>query len=126
MAMFLLDSTGDFDLSSGRLVVTTDRKIEYKQKVDARLALWQREWYQDRNKGVPWKERVLIKNPNMADVQSLLRSVIMSVPGTTAVYFSTLNFDTKTRKLSGSYRTETDFTDQPIDFNLALDLTQRV
>jgi hypothetical protein len=124
MATFLLDSTGDFDTSTGRITVTTTTATIYKQKMDARLNAWLGEWYQDRNKGFPWFQKVLVKNPNMADVQSALRKLIASVPGTTAVEFTSWDFNRQTRVLSVEFRTLTNFTDQPLDFNWAFDLSQ--
>jgi hypothetical protein len=118
MATFLLDAaTGDFDLSTGTIVLTTDKATEYRQKMQARLSAFQGEWRYDLASGLPWYEKILIKNPKLADVREILKRAILSVPGTVSVTFTSFNFDAGTRTLSIAFRTTTDFQSTPINFN---------
>jgi len=126
MATVLLDASGDVDLSTGKVVVTTDVVTEYRQKMNARLNSFKGEWRYDTGRGVPYFERIFVKNPRLSDVQSVLRTTIMSVPGTTGVSFTKFVFDKTTRVLSVSFATTTDFSSTPIEFNQTFGLFRNV
>lgn len=117
MATVLLDALGDVDLTTGRMVVTTDPAIEYRQKMNARLSSFKGEWRYDTGRGVPYFERIFIKNPRLSDVQAVFFKTIMSVPGTTGVSFTSFSFNKTTRRLTIAFSTSTDFQSAPVNFN---------
>ncbi len=122
MATFLLGAQGDLDFSTGTFVVTTDTATEYRQKMQARLNSVKGEWRYNLSNGVPYYEKIFIKNPRLVDVQDVFRRSIMSVPGTTSVTFKNFNFDGTTRGLSFSFEVLVDFQTAPLNFNLGFDL----
>ena len=126
MATVLLDAFGDIDLSTGKVVVTTAPATEYKQKMNARLNSFKGEWRYDTGRGVPWFERIFVKNPKLALVQEILRKTILSVPGTTGLTFTQLTFDKVNRKLTVGFRTTTDFQSTPISFDQTFSLFKDV
>lgn len=126
MATITLDAAGDIDISSGRMVVTADPLIEYRQKMNARLNSFKGEWRYDTGRGVPYFERIFIKNPRLTDVQAILRKTVMSVPGTTSMTFTSFVFDKTTRFLTVAFGCTTDFVSGPINFNQTFSLFRDV
>lgn len=126
MATLLLNANGDLDITTGKVVVTTDVQTEYRQKVQARLQSFKGEWTYDLDHGVPYFERVFIKNPQIADIKDIFRRTILSVPGGAAVQFSLFDFNYSTRMLSFTFQVTTDFSATPLDFTGSLDLFKDV
>ena len=126
MSTLLLTATGDLDITGGRFTLLTtsdaDRLIEYKQKMNARLNSFKGEWRYDLGRGVPYYERIFVKNPSLAQIRDIFSTVILSVPGTKTVTFANVAFNAVTRIYSFSFSTTTDFSSKPIDFNQSLDL----
>lgn len=77
-------TTGDLALASGRLSLVTGAAA-VRQKLLIRLRLWLGEWVLDRRVGVPYLRDVLVKAPDRAVVEGLLRSVILTCPGVAAL-----------------------------------------
>lgn len=80
-------------------------EAEYaRQKISRRLRFLFGEWFLDQNLGVPWIESILVKNPDLRYVQGVLRDVIASVPGITAVQATEASLDRDTRHLTIVYQ----------------------
>ena len=65
------------------------------QKLRQRLRFWKGEYFLDTRLGVPWRERILRKNPDLNLVNAILRRVIYETPGVRSVdsFQSTLGKD---------------------------------
>lgn len=79
-----LDAFGDIDLSTGeaRFVSGTDA---IAQHLRVRFRTFLGEWFADRRIGVPWRQIVFVKNPNMKLVRALIREVAATTPGVGSV-----------------------------------------
>jgi hypothetical protein len=56
--------------------------IEYAgQKIRQKLLLLKGEWFLDQSLGIPWVEEVLVKNPSLEYIRSVVRKTVLSVPG---------------------------------------------
>ena len=74
----LLTGDGDIEITfTGDITLTQS----IRQAVLIRLRWFFNEWRFDPQAGFPYYEEVLIKNPNMPKIKSLIRSEVMSVDG---------------------------------------------
>lgn len=78
------------------------------QDIACRLAFFRGEWFLAPDEGVPWFERVLVKNPNPALVRSTIRDALLSTPGVLDVLELSIRFDAAARNLAVTYRVSTD------------------
>jgi hypothetical protein len=69
------------------------------QQVKMTLLAFLGEWFLDLTFGVPYLEDILIKNPRLTSVESILRAKINDVPDLKHIEFFSLDFHRETRKL---------------------------
>lgn len=101
----LLDSSGDWAVSGGKLQLATERD-EIAQIVATRLRTFLGEWFLDVRIGVPWFSKILKKNPNPAEVEALLIQTIVESPGIVTLNTFELSLDNKTRKLKVNFEAQ--------------------
>lgn len=100
--LYIDPTTKDLSISNFNLQLTADSNENLSQKVETRLNTFAGEWFLNRELGVPYYERILKKNPNYADVNSLLLSVIATTTGIEKVEQFSVKYDTAER----DYRVE--------------------
>lgn len=77
----LLDAdTHDLAITVGDLQITADDQ-SIRQSLKQRLLLFFGEWFLDTEKGVPYYQFILVKNPNLDVVQALLKDAVLGTPG---------------------------------------------
>lgn len=70
------------DLVSGQLALENNDLVmvrgasETAQRLSIKFNWFVREWFEDPEQGVPWFERVLVKNPDLESVGALFRHII--------------------------------------------------
>jgi hypothetical protein len=102
-----LNTSGDLDLVSRGLRLTTQGAEALAQKLRVRLSLAQGDWFLDTRVGVPYYTDVMGKQPAGA-AEALLRGVIMTCPGVAALESFTLTRNTDRRaRLSFAVRSVT-------------------
>jgi len=100
---FLLDDSGDLSIVGGKVQFTSGKE-EIAQIVKTNLKTFVGEWFLDARIGVPWFSRILRKNPNPGDIESVLASVIANSDGITSIEEFSLAYDKAERKLLVSGR----------------------
>ena len=73
------------------------------QRVRCRFRFWLGEWFLDTRLGVPYRERVLIKNPDTNLISALFRDVLATTPGIRAVEYFRAELDRPTRSLTCNF-----------------------
>lgn len=73
------------------------------QKIQIRLRFFKREWFLDTRLGVPYYERILIKNPDLTLVKHVIRKTVQSTPGVQKVTKLEASLQRDTRKLFASF-----------------------
>jgi hypothetical protein len=68
---------GDLDETGATLTGIEYAALEIQQVLMTILG----EWFLDLNKGVPWVESILVKNPSFEYIRGILRNQILTVPG---------------------------------------------
>ncbi len=100
-ARIKLTSNGDFDLSSGKMLLETNAGANVTAKVKKVLNLWQGSWFLAGADGVPWIQQILAhKNPDLRLVENILRDAILDIAEIVSISSLVLTYDRKTRSLN--------------------------
>ena len=81
----------DLELTGGGLsivdgdLVLLDGLDAIAQDVSTRLKMFLGEWFLDTRMGVPYFQRILVKNPSMPDVIAILTKVVAATPGVLSI-----------------------------------------
>jgi hypothetical protein len=78
----------------------TDLLTEATQRLRAKYQLFLGEWFLDEREGVPYYRDILVKNPNMGVVRTVLRKVTADDPAVEAVTLFEATLDSATRHLT--------------------------
>ena len=108
MSGFARTASGDLDFSAHTLVVVTDPVQCAAWDLQDRLALGLGEWVYDTSQGVPYFSFLGIKNPPIASIREMLRSVILSTPPIVSVVELGVTFNTKLRNLAYTFSAKCD------------------
>lgn len=87
---------GDLHLLNGQLHFW-DADNARLQKVVVLLRFIKGEWFLNTEEGIPYFEKILIKNPNSRAVLSIFRRALLSCPGAVSVPVLTMAIDKPTR-----------------------------
>lgn len=133
-------SQGSYDLALNRLdhdmvfhTTATPNKFtlwpingadKVAQQIKINLLTFFGEWFLDQTWGVPYLEEILIKNPRMPSVETILREHINSVPHVTRLVSFGLSWDRMRRILSVTFEATTDFG--PIKDTVKLEVMRSV
>lgn len=108
MATLALTVGGDLDLSSGNLRFVTDPAEALAIKLQKRFQLWLGEWFLDTRQGVPYRELVLVKNPNLGVIRQLFRQIFSTTQGIKSIDQFNLDYSASARRASFDFRVTTD------------------
>lgn len=89
----------DIAVSGGDMSVAQNSDA-IQQDLQQALQLWFGEWFLDTTKGLPFKQSILVKNPNLDDVQALIMNAALAVPGVAQLTGFSFNYDSTGRALS--------------------------
>lgn len=92
-----MTQTGDILVTENGDVALTE---SIRQAVVIKIKWILDEWRLGPEIGFPWFEEVLIKNPDLAKIRSLLRSAIMEVDGVQSAVVSEATVNSAERKLT--------------------------
>lgn len=104
-----LDSTShdlvvlDYDLS------IAEGLDQVTQNIKIRLLFVYNEWFLDANKGVPFYERIGIKDPDIAVVDSIIKSTIVETPGVTQLISYESTYSAQDRSFGATFKCETEY-----------------
>jgi hypothetical protein len=103
-----LDSTGDIDIS-GQDLKQTQGIQAVLQGVSIRLKFFYGEWFADTTIGVPYFQKIMVKNPDVNILTAIFRSAILGTPGVNSLSYLKLDFNPQARTLAVSFAGDTDF-----------------
>jgi hypothetical protein len=90
------------------------------QQIKMNLLSFLGEWFLDIRYGVPYLEEILVKNPRMSSVETILRNHIGSVPNVIRLTSFGMDWNRKDRSLRVEFSCET--TDGPIHESVKLEV----
>ncbi len=103
MSTFAQDNTGDLLLTNSKFTLVTDPAAAGAQKLRNQFKIFLGEWFLDSRIGMPYFQEVFVKNPNMAILTQLFRSVIASTAGVVRVISCNVTFNDATRAASVAF-----------------------
>jgi hypothetical protein len=95
-----LNASNDIYFEGGRLATITTRLAWQGQKLNIRLSWIKGEWYLDTRIGVPYYEKIWIKNPNRIVIQNLFAETALTIDGIVEVVRMDLDLVGSTRRLN--------------------------
>ena len=118
---FLLDSKGD-------LYISPDGDIELRnsvaQKIRIKLLWFAGEWKWNKEEGMPYRENLLVKNPDTDYFEGLIRQKIFEVDEITEVKNVVVTYDARTRSAVIKYTALTDYETIKEEVNIAWQITE--
>lgn len=96
-------------LTANNDLLLIDNAERIAQQICITLKFWLGEWFLNKNDGVPYLERIMVKNPNLSHIRQILREKIMSVDGVESVSALNLFVDNENRVLSVTYEASTSY-----------------
>ena len=109
MQSFAVDSENNFVFTNGNLVVITDGAVVL-QRVKHALSSFQGDWFLDEDLGVDWFGDIMTKPSDAGKIESILKSVILSVDGVKSIItFTVSSFNSTTRRLIINFTADTDY-----------------
>jgi len=92
----------DIVIEQGDLVVVRD--LPYAgQRMRIRLDFQQGEWFLNLDEGIPYRQEIFVRNPNLSVISAVLRDRIISMPEITRLQTFELTFDNVTGILRLSF-----------------------
>lgn len=88
------------------------------QRVTIRLKSMLGEWFLDRTYGLPWFDSILVKQPDISLIVSLVRREMVKVPGVDKINYIDAQFDQAERTLVLTVDFESDSSRYNIPLNL--------
>lgn len=88
----LLIKDGDMSLVTGDAAIAQD--------LQQRLQIWLGEWFLDTTKGLPFKQQILVKNPNLDVVQADFVQAILDTPGVSQILDFNFDYTSQNRSLA--------------------------
>lgn len=78
------------------------------QQIKITLQFWKGEWFLDTDAGVPYLERILVKNPNASHIRQVIQQQIASVDGVKSASIDSVLIDNRQRSAVVVYSAVTD------------------
>jgi hypothetical protein len=97
---------GHLAIEKGDLVLV-DGIDAIRQHLHTRLNIFKGSWFLDQRVGMPYIEKVLVKNPNLAIISDVYRRAILTTPGVMGIDALSINLDRGTRRLSVAFNAKT-------------------
>lgn len=106
MSDLLIDQNNDVVVSNGDLqIVRSDDAIA--QDLQQTMQFWLGEWFLDTSKGIAYRQRILVKNPNLDVVQAELSNAALGVNGVTDLVSFLFGYTPGNRGLSATLEVKT-------------------
>ena len=99
MTALKLDGSGDLDITGGQFNLISGPE-ETAQKLKIRFRFFRGEFFADERVGVPYFEKIFLKNPSLAALQAIVRELVETCPGITALLEFDYVFNKSTRVFS--------------------------
>lgn len=102
--------TGDIAIENDDLVII-DGVDDIAQHIKIRLRFFRGEWTLDLRVGIPYFERILVKNPDLVAIRAIFREAILETPGIVALLDFDLAVDSGKRTLTVRFTASTDISE---------------
>jgi hypothetical protein len=107
VSQFAQTNTGDWDLSSGNLQVSTDLAQNTAWELSNLFSFFKGEWFRDTRQGLPYVQFVLVANPNLDLISSIFAKTLKTPQGVASVDQLDVTFFRSTRQLQVTCKVRT-------------------
>lgn len=90
--------TNDLEISNFSFGLTTDFIDSLMQRLRIKFKFFLGEWYLNITKGVPYFDKILVKNPDLAEIAAIYKVLILSDEDVKELTEFTVDFDQALRK----------------------------
>jgi hypothetical protein len=104
MATWLCDPTTEELVYKDNRPIAIDGIDQVTQDIRKNLKFFLGEWFLDSNKGTPWKQLILVKNPVAADAS--LKAVIVGTNGVLQLLAFTFSFNSRTGEVKVNFNVQ--------------------
>jgi hypothetical protein len=104
----LNDDCDDIEIVNLDLALV-DGTVQVRQALCIALRMFRGEWFLDGEAGVPYYQNVLVKNPDVSEINSILKVEILKVAHVNKILEFSSDYDVAARELTVSFRVDTDF-----------------
>lgn len=118
---FLLNSAGDLHITQKGDVVFKD---SVRQKIRIKLLWFEGEWKWNKEKGMPYRENLLLKNPDTDYFESCIRGKIFEVTEVTEIKDVAITYDDKSRTAVIRYVALTDYETITEEVSISWQITE--
>jgi hypothetical protein len=98
-----LNENHDLDLFNGDLFLVSEVDA-VTQYLKQRMKLFLGEWFLDEASGIPYFDRILVKNPNLVEIDAIFKNEILSTPGVVELLEFSINIDGQARSMRLAFR----------------------
>lgn len=116
MADLALDSNHDLLIEDDKLSIV-DGDDALVQHLTIRLRFFRKEWFLDARVGVPYYDKILIKNPRLVTVRGILRQAILTTPGVATIERFDFVYDNAIRKMQLDFSVRKEADGELLDFS---------
>lgn len=103
-----LDSNNDLIIENGQFKLVADA-AEVIQHVRTRLQFYLGEWFLDLTAGTPYFQSIFVKPANLANIESILKTRILSTPEVKKLIEFSMDYDKTSRFLDVRFSAETTY-----------------
>lgn len=91
---------------------------ELEQNLKIRLQFFLNEWFLNILVGVPFYADILVKNPNISNIDSILKGKILDTPGVNEILEYDSTFDNTARTYSVTFKIRTQYGESDLTVSL--------
>lgn len=103
MDLKINDIDGDLELEGGDLAQVSGQEA-ILQFLRQKFKFFLSEWFLDENRGVPWFDSILVKNPNPVTIDTIFKDLILSTPGVVELVVYQTSFNRQGRRFRLTFR----------------------
>lgn len=96
----------------------TSERGTIKQRLTIKLRTYYGEWFLNRALGIPYREDILVKNPNRTVVEGILKNAILEDPDVVSLVEFSLGYDNLQRHLQLEFAAVTTYGSIYFEVNL--------
>jgi hypothetical protein len=98
MIDFGLGRDHDLALGKDQDLTLIDGAESVRQQIEIMLLTFLGEWFLDTDVGIPYFERILIKSPDRAQIEAILRAKVIAIDGVDQVTELDIQYEAATRR----------------------------
>lgn len=102
---------GDLVLIGKKTGVSDTRIDELVQHLKIKLSFFRSEWFLDEDAGIPYYTDILVKNPNISNIDNIFKVAISEAEGVNQILDFSSEYDTLARSYTMSFRVNTIYGD---------------